>query len=248
MRQKTTAELLAVDSWAYESAIVHGTRLLPTDPALDVAAGNFRHVPVLMGFTHNESLSGMASFYPMTEEDYSGYLEYFFGTDAETVQATYPSSAYSDPFYALGDALNDSGVLGGGACMDIELARQFSAEVPTYVYEFDDPSAPIPTWVTAAPGFVLGSSHGSDEDYWWDRPFDTLAPLTASQMGLAQQMVQYLGAFAEQRAPRAPRLPHWPRLEPTHEQILRFTPGAIAVRTDFTEAHRCEFWGSLGYL
>ena len=83
--------------------------------------------------------------------------------------------------------------------------------------------------------------------YWFDRPFDSVAPLSSSQRFLAQQMVTYLGAFAERRNPNVWFQPNWPRFGDRYEAVLRFRPNAVRVRLDLAQQHRCEFWAALGF-
>lgn len=247
LREKSSAELLAADSWAQPSALVHGVGALPEAPALAVAAGRFRKVPIFIGGTRNEVRGGLAADYPMDADEYGAVMTELFGDVASDVLAAYPAANYADPFDAYADAINDSSISGLGTCLTLGLADSFAAEVPTYVYEFDDPNAPVPTFYTLPAGMHLGSSHGSDEGYWFDRPFDTLAPLDESQRLLAHQMIQYLGAFAERAAPLAWKQPHWPRYRASSRAVLRFRPGALAVRFDLAAQHHCELWKSLGF-
>lgn len=247
LRQKSSAELLAADSWAQPSSLVYGERVLSEAPALAVAAGRFRRVPVFIGGARSEIRGGLAGDYPMGADEYVAVMNEIFGDAAPQVLAAYPVANYAEPFDAYADALNDSSIAGLGTCLTLGLADSFAAEVPTYVYEFDDPNAPVPTFYTLPAGMQLGSSHGSDEGYWFDRPFDTLAPLDESQRLLAHQMIQYLGGFAERAAPIAWKQPYWPRYRPSSPAVLRFRPGATAVRTDLGARHHCELWRSLGF-
>jgi para-nitrobenzyl esterase len=247
LRAKSTAELLASDSWGRPSFFPWGARLLPEEPLSAVTAGRFNRVPIMIGGTSNEVRSGFAGEYPITEEAYLSFVNGTFGEHAQAVLDVYPLAAYPEPFDVMADVLDDSGVVGGGTCETRQVALAMSAFVPTYVYEFADFTAPTPTWVAAPPGFELGASHGSDEVYWFDRPMDTVEPLDGLQRWLANQMLQYLGAFAERGTPRAWRQANWPRFEATHERVLSFRPGEVSVRTDFEDENHCEFWRSIGF-
>ncbi len=247
LRQKSTAELLAVDSWSYANPLVWGGRLLREDPAVSVAAGRFARVPVMIGNSREEARAGLSANYPMTTDDYTAFVNEAFGAKTQAVMDAYPVGAtYSQPFDALSAILSDSGGM-GGVCASRQLALAFARHVATYMYEFDDPSAPVPTWVTLGVGEEYGASHGSDEAYWFDRPLDTIKPLDAAQGSLAHQMIQYLGAFVERGAPRAPREPYWPVFEDKRERVLRFQPMAVRLFTDFSNEHRCDFWSSIGF-
>lgn len=246
MRSKSAEEILTTDSWAFEAAIVAGGSIVPEPPAERIAAGDFTHVPVVFGITENEIRSGSAGFFPLPQADYDFFLEDAFGEHAAAVQALYPMGDHSDPFYSLIDAFDDSGLFGTG-CRLYDIADQFAAHVPTYVYRFDDASAPNPTWIVAADGFVAGASHGSDEPYWFDRPFDTLPALTPPQAGLAAQMVQHLGEFIEDGTPAGRGTLRWPEYDARRRRIMRFLPGASEVTRSLPTEDNCAFWDSIGF-
>lgn len=246
IRGKTTDEVLATDSWAFEAAIVSGGALLPEPPAERVAAGEFHPVPLLLGFTENELRAGAAGLFPLTLNDYSNLMLEFFGDQSDAVQSLYPLESYSDPFYSLIDAADDSGMFGSG-CQLYRLADQFAARTPTYVYRFDDASAPNPTWIDAQEGFVAGASHGSDEPYWFDRPFDTLPALTESQSELASQMIEHLGSFMRDGTPGGRHTPRWPRYDARRQRIMRFVPQASEVTRTLPAEDNCATWTALGF-
>lgn len=246
MRQKTADEILATDSWAFEATIVWGGDLLPEAPGDRVAAGEFTHVPVLFGFTENEIRSGSAALFPLPQADYDFFMTDMFGENVNAVQSLYPPDAYDDPFYALIDAVDDASVFGSG-CRLYDIASQFAAQVPTYVYRFDDESAPNPTWIGAAEGFVAGASHGSDEPYWFDRPFDTLPPLTDAQASLASEMVQHLGEFVKNGTPAGRHTKRWPEYDARRQRIMRFVPAQSEITRTLSAEDNCAFWNSIGF-
>lgn len=246
LRAQSTEALLAVDSWDFLVMPTWGGALIPAPPAEQIADGNFANVPVVFGFTENETRTSAAGLYPMTLEDHDAFIAGFFGEDADAVKAVYPVENYDDPYYALVDAVDDSGVFDVTGCRAYDLAAQFAAHVPTYVYQFADQSAPNPTWLVAAPGFVAGASHGADEPYWFDRPFDTLPPLTDPQADLASEMVQYLGGFAEDGRTAARHLPRWPRYD-SRQRVMQFIPGETGITRSLSDVNHCDFWESLGY-
>ncbi len=247
LRGKTMDEILAVDSWSYEAAPVWGGALLPDPVEERIAAGDFSKVPVIYGFAENELRTAAAGLFPLPVAEYDAALSREFGEHAPGVQALYPADNYADPYYALIDAIDDSGLLGVSGCRHLDVANQFAAQVPTFVYMFDDQTAPNPTWVVAAPGFVAGASHGADEPYWFDRPFDTLPPLTPPQAGLASQMVQYLGQFAERGAPSLRHSPPWPRYDAAKERMMRLHPSETRSYGNFAELNHCAYWESIGF-
>ncbi|HET9930810.1 MAG TPA: carboxylesterase family protein [Polyangiaceae bacterium] len=247
LRAKPSAELLAADSWSQPSSLVYGGGTLPVAPAQSVLAGNFRKVPIIIGGTRNEIRGGLAADYPVDAAKYATLVNEIFGPLASDILAAYPVEQFADPFDAYAEVLNDSSIGGLGTCLTLGLADSFAAHTATYVYEFDDPNAPVPTFYSLPPGMQLGSSHGSDEGYWFDRPFDTLTPLEPLQRLLAHQMNQYLGAFAERGEPVVWRQPRFPRYTASNPAVMRFRPGALGVRNDLGEQHHCALWRSLGF-
>lgn len=246
MRGKPAEEILATDSWAFEAAIVWGGAIVPEPPADRIASGDFTRVPVLFGFTENELRSGAAALFPLPTADYDVFMSDTFGDHVADVQTLYPPEDYDDPFYALIDAVDDSGAFGTG-CRLYDVASQFAAHVPTYVYRFDDATAPNPTWIDAAEGFVAGASHGSDEPYWFDRPFDTLPPPTIARAQLASEMVQHLGEFVEDGTPAGRGTARWPQYDARRQRIMRLAPGESAVTRSLPVEDNCAFWESIGF-
>jgi para-nitrobenzyl esterase len=201
---------------------------------------------MMFGLTENEMRSGAAAFFPMPEEDYDFFMSDTFGDNVSVVEALYPPAAFSDPFYAFVNAVDDSGAFGTG-CHLYDVASQFAAHVPTYVYRFDDSTAPNPTWVIAADGFVAGASHGSDEPYWFDRPFDTLPALTEAQADLASQMVQHLGEFLKDGTPAGRHTPRWPEYDARRQRSMRFVTGGSEITRSLPIEDNCAFQNALGF-
>ncbi len=246
LRGKSTAELLAADSWSFEASLASGGALLPEPTAEAVAQGRFARVPVIYGFTANELRNGLAGLFPLSQADYETNLAQLFGASEDAVKSLYPSATYTDPFYAFVDALDDSGIFGGGSCRWLKEASSFARHVPTHVYEFADETAPNPSWITAQPGFVGGASHASDEVYWFDRPGDAVAPLNQPQRALASRMVRDLGDFMR-GAPSSFRSARWPRFEASEQRMMRYRPRATGVTTSFAARNHCDDWSSLGF-
>lgn len=247
LRTQSVDQILAVDGWGFAAIPTWGGALIPAPPRDQIASGNFAHVPVMFGFTENETRTAAAGFFPLSIDYYNEFSSAFFGEHTAEVAALYPLEDYDDPYYALADAVDDSGAQEVTGCKAYDLAAQFAEHVPTYVYQFADQTAPNPTWLVTGEGFVAGASHGSDEPYWFDRPFDTLPPLTDAQAGLASVMVQYLGGFAEAGRPSARRSPRWPRYDQQRQRVMQFVPGETGITRSLAEVNHCDFWDSIGF-
>ena len=64
----------------------------------------------------------------------------------------------------MGDVITDSGMRGLGGSGNIQLAKIFSHQTPTYFYHFEDPNG-TPSTATVA-GYQNLSSHGADVNFW----------------------------------------------------------------------------------
>ncbi|HET9958673.1 MAG TPA: carboxylesterase family protein, partial [Polyangiaceae bacterium] len=249
LRQKSAAELLAVDSFSFGNFPVRGDALLPEGPGAAVEAGRFARVPVMIGGTHNEARAGAAAQFPMSEAEYITWLTDTFGDRAQSVLQLYPVTPNQDAFYPFSDVVNDSRLGGISSCWTHRIARAFARQVATFEYEFNDASAPIPTWVAPPAGLVLGASHTSDEAYWFRRPLDTIEPLDGAQRRLSRRMIRYLGAFSDRHDPQVPRESHWPRVDAS-QSVMHFGSSAgpefVGVKTDFEAEHHCAVWEAMG--
>ena len=220
-----------------------GGGVLPQAPAQALAGGDFAHVPVVQGTTHDEHRTFVAAIESFTEHvvtdaDYRKDITDFFGKrTAHKILAEYPSSAYDSPSTALATVWTDS----AWSCPALGTDRLLSAYVPTYAYEFADAKAP---WVSdsPAPSFPTGAFHAAELQYLFeDAQFRT--PLTAAQQGLSDQMIGYWTRFAHTGNPNGDAAPTWPRFDGSHVQSLR-TGGTG--QTSLGTEHRCGFWQSLG--
>lgn len=212
--------------------------VLPRTPAKALATGDFTHVPVIQGTTHDEHRTFVAAIetftgHTATEADYRKDIEDFFGPEkAKKVLAEYPGSAYDSPSTALSTVWTDS----AWSCTALETSRLLSKSVPTYAYEFADEKAP---WASdgSTPSFPTGAFHASELQYLFDdAQFRT--ELTPAQRGLSDQMIGYWTSFAHTGNPNA-----WPRFDGDH--VLSLTTGGTTQK-DLSTEHRCGFWQSLG--
>ncbi len=248
LRSKTAAELTAADAWTYGSGPVYGGPRLPEPPLTALTAGRTVAVPILLGGSEHEARSGRTEQYPMSESAYVAWLGETFGESAPRVLERYAPGAHADPFYAFADVVSESNTTGVGPCTNRRLARAFAGRAPTFVYEFADDEAPMPSWVasSAPKGFRLGASHGSDEAYWFDRPGDELAPFAPAQRELADQMVRYFGEFIASGSPCGSSSCAWQPFRLDAEPVLTFRPEATQMTDDWADKHQCDFWSSLG--
>ncbi len=221
-----------------------GTPLLPESPELALNEGRFHQVPVLAGHTRDEGTM-WAAFHPqpITAAYYQEQLAIAFGDDAGRIAAEYPVADYDTPGLAWAAVVTDR----VWACPTLAGHRLFAADVPTFVYRFDDRNAP--RIFPETPEIPLGAYHASELLYL----FATVGlgapePLTAGQRELSTQMIQYWANFARSGDPNGPGLPAW---EPfTNDDpvpiVQGLAPGAAGIDAiDAIAEHRCDFWAEL---
>lgn len=231
-----------------------------------VAEGRIAPVPVLIGNTTDEYTSllageetamnnvGVAPGSPSSALRLPGSAGYVnllssdaelaarftstFGAAGANVAALYPASAYGGQRpLALSAAVTDSLF----ACGTRKAARQIAATgVPTYVYEFNDPDAPMA--LQAPVSFPFRSYHAAEIQYLFDLP--STARLNDAQKALAEEMVGYWSRFVKSRVgdPNASGSSSWPRYDVTTEPVLQFRPAGSTVVNDFKAAHKCAVW------
>jgi para-nitrobenzyl esterase len=218
----------------------YGGSAVPQQPVDAIAQGNWHKVPVLLGSTRWEGKMGIVFILgpeagDVTAAEYEGVIRGMFGAAADAVLAHYPVSAYPKPGYALAAVDTDSGF----ACQTYEFARTLAAQVPTYQYEFDDPTSPTLIGFDL-PGIDMSSAHSGELAYLFDFAL-VERPLTPTETTLATRMKDYWASFARTGRPSA----QWPRITASDQRALRLRSGGDALIRSFADEHQCGFWASL---
>ena len=169
--------------------------VLPLTVRAAFTAGQFNRVPVIEGSNHDEwrlfvaqteAVTGM----PLTAAGYIPAIAATLGVPigfAAVVAAEYPLAAYQSPSVALG-AVGTDVVFSCNARIS---ARALSQFVPTYQYEFNDPTVPMLYFANVS--FPTGAYHASELGYIFDIT-QTPVPnpgLTPAQKDLSDAMVGY---------------------------------------------------------
>ena len=68
-----------------------------------------------------------------------------------------------------------------------------------------------------------------------------LAPLSAEQQKLADEVIARWSSFARSGDPNVRGTKYWPRATPLDRQVQSLNPAGIT-RTDFIADHRIAFW------
>jgi para-nitrobenzyl esterase len=204
---------------------------------------------MLMGTNHDEyrvfaALQELGQGAPISSAQYIGFVTGTFGGAAPIVLSIYPLSGFAAPDQAQSTLLTDLAFV----CPAITTANLVSANAPTYVYEFDDPTAP-----KQVPQLFLDQKtyHAAELLYLFRQAvsawgFGPLAPLDVSQQVLADQMVKYWAAFVTTGNPNVAGLSPWPPYSTANPVVLRLTQGPMATTNTLGGEHQCGFWAGFG--
>ncbi|MGP3983582.1 carboxylesterase/lipase family protein [Streptomyces sp. KR80] len=241
LRAASAADLIAAARAHPTSGPAFGDRLVPEQPSEAIAAGTWNKVPVLIGSTRAESRFFVALTQPyLTAQEYTDQISVTYGPAAPQVLARYRLSDYASPYLAMSAVLTDSTF----ACHTYESAQSFAAQVPTYVYEFDDPNSPT-LYGAQVPGLDMANGHSAELAYLHDFTMGD-RPLTSVQVALADSMKRHWAAFARAGDPNVSDQAHWPPAGPRHT-VLTLNPQESHASTRFAADHQCTFWSGLTY-
>jgi para-nitrobenzyl esterase len=218
--------------------------VLPRSIGTALAAGQFSHVPVIVGTNHDEwrLFIGQDQLYggpPVTAADYVADISSTVSVPASTASAAarqYPLSSYSSPAVALG-AVGTDAIF---ACPALVAETDLSRYTPAYAYEFNDENAPNRSLPSL--GFPYGAAHAFELQYLFDLG-NTAYPGTLSgpQQQLAQAMKQDWTNFAKAGVPAS----GWPRFTASDQRALSLVPPRPQPETDYAAEHHCSFWGTV---
>jgi len=184
------------------------------------ASGQQNDVPVLIGYTRDESFRPFGAI--RTQDDLTQAVRQRFPAQADAMLRAY---ANADPARAAADIARDTTV--GQQMADWAAAQQRYGHQPAYAYQFTrrQPYAPGITFSDHDPATV-GAYHTGDVPYWLrTRPALNLfrqtrlwEPVDAS---LEDAMAGALLAFARGGPPVSPGLGRWPSFDPAHPRLVR---------------------------
>jgi len=240
-------------------------QIVPSQPMTLFANGQFNHVPLINGNTEDEhtfflaiteynSNTDNALRTPTTAAQYVNHVNAAYATPpypagtAAAVLALYPLSAYATPELAYDRVGTDSAIC-GQRILDKILAPQ----IPVYVYEFDDRTAPF--YFPQMPGFIPLAYHTADIQYlfplWHGGPGGIEHPLNARQLNLSDELVAAWTNFARTGNPNGHGNKPWPRYttEPGPAWLRQDLRGLSTLTdTQYSALRHCDFWDPLAFV
>jgi para-nitrobenzyl esterase len=237
--------------------------IIPDQPLRLFASGRFNHLPLINGNTADEANFGLAitEYFsdtknarrtPPTAEQYLDYVNttymppaYPDGTPAK-VLAVYPLAAFKTPQLAWDRVDTDAGI-----CNQRRLDKILASQIPLYVYEFADKTAPF--FFPDMPGMEALAYHTADIQYlfplWHGGPSGISRPLNPLQAKLADQLVSAWANFARSGNPNGSGNQPWPRYTAGAEApawLIQDVAG-LTTLTDaqYSALRHCDFWDSV---
>ena len=197
--------------------------VLPKSPAEIFAAGEQNDVPLITGFTRDESASPLKA--AVTTADFQAKAKDLFGDHAEAFLKLYPVKTDAEVALAATEAGRDAGMQ--QAARIHAQAQAKNGKAPAFVYMFGrkHPYVADPRIADQDPK-TIGAYHTSDVPYWFQNLdiYNWLRPTrdwTAWDRTLTGAMSDALIAFAKTGDPSTPTM-KWPKYDPAKEQLVEF--------------------------
>ncbi|KAI0088264.1 Alpha/Beta hydrolase protein [Irpex rosettiformis] len=216
------------------------SKTIPVSPTISVLSGNKRRVPLIVGATSNETLSGgtnltaalKASFPGLTNDDLQEFAEHYPLSDFDSIEQQVEVGAGESQLRCAAEIL-------GGA---------FSKQAKSYVYRYN--TANPTSGNTAVVGHAaenwmmfLGTNTGFNGS-------TTFSSMTPSEDAFASELIAYWLSFVRSGDPnkfKLARAPTWPTYSPTSAQRIVLTEGTVNVSGSTVETipeleqSRCAF-------
>lgn len=219
MRDVPADRLIAAAAPLRRRAVVIDGVVVPEPPAAAFAARRHNDVPVMIGFTRDESFRSLGPVASVA--DYEKAVRVAFPAQAEAILAQYPARTSEQARRAARDIERDSTL---GRQMDgWARAQTAGGKAPAYGYFFTraQPYRPGVTFADHDPATV-GAYHTGDVPYWLGtldslNRFRVTRDWTAADRALSDAMMGQLLTFARTGSPGN----DWPRYDPARPRLMR---------------------------
>jgi para-nitrobenzyl esterase len=212
---------------------------LPATPAKLFAAHQQNDVPVIVGFTHDESSNDLRAARNLDE--YKAAATKLYGKDADTFLRLYPATTDAE-VGEMGRTAAREGMIGRSMRnWAAAQAKYGSAPVRMFLFSRVHPYIPRVILADQDPA-TIGAYHTSDVPYWFGTQdaLNLIRPTrkwTDYDVSLSEKMTAALIAFANTGNPGTAAV-SWPEWKPQNEVLVEF---GSSVRTQATQTARLEF-------
>jgi para-nitrobenzyl esterase len=225
--------------------------VLPQQPFLAYAAGDFPHVPIIDGSNHDEyrlfvSEDEILAGQPWSAAEYAATIEGAAPSYAAQVEAQYPLYQYTNPGFATAAVGTDYAFSCGALLLDALIAQYTTL----YTYELTDPNVPN-VFLPYDPNMPsLGDSHAAELPYLFPAFKNTLlnlgpAKFSPGQLNLAAGMRASWTSLARYGRPLNARGAPWMPYSVSSHNFLALAAPSPTTEYNFFAFHKCSFWGPL---
>ena len=223
--------------------------VLPQQPLRAFQTGQFNHVPVIIGNTHDEGtfFAFPADTVPggLTAAGYTVQVQSLYESNAPAVLNEYPASAYASPIQALAAIYTDADV----ACPTAEKREALSHYVQVFGYEFSEPNpAQGPLLGPPLPGLTYGDYHTSDLPYVFGVSAPSGVRVAGKDLSLSQEIIKYWTSLARTGNPNIPhnQQPYWFDFHMLNGTLLSLQDQISQLpESQFGAYHHCRFWNGI---
>ncbi|KAG6872540.1 hypothetical protein C0995_009001 [Termitomyces sp. Mi166 len=238
----STAEQLACLSTGSPYKTFHPVldgKIFTEYPTQSIASGKFASVPLIVGATTNETLTGG----PTIAAALTSYCPSLTAADIATLEEVYPGSEFASDDLHMQTLTGDVTV----RCARTIMATDFSENVPAWTYRYNqsNPTLPGVGVAHAAENWMmfLGTNTGVNGT-------TTFTPMTPIEDAFASELIAYWLSFVRSGDPNTYKLarsPVWPsysaeeRSRIVLQQAETLTASGSFVEKEVQpETHRCE--------
>ncbi len=215
----------------------------PEQPADLFREHKMNDVPVVVGFTHDETSNALRT--AKTLDEYQAAAKTLFGADADQFLALYPAKTDAEAREMGATAARDSGVQRGQRNWAIEQTKNGKSAVYIFMFSRVHPYIPgvkIGDQDTA----TIGAYHTADVPYWFGTQdaLNLIRPTrkwTQYDRELSLEMSDCLIALAKTGNPSTAAV-KWPSWKPNAEQLVEFGDSVRVLqmntaRANFMQTH-----------